>query len=278
LFLIVAGGPFATIAYESALEKAERSSSPHPPETQRTSQVEQQSHILVVDDDLEIRKLFGRYLTAQNFSVTLASDKRTLTNALEVNSINLIVLDVMLPDGSGLDICRHLREAHSSIPIILLTALKEDVDRIVGLEIGADDYLGKPFNPRELVARIRAVLRRAPDADEFAQKACDYRFAGFQLQPALRCVLQADGSRLELTSAELDLLQVLVTRPGRILSRDTLLDLTNRDGSDALDRSVDVLLSRLRRKLGDQDFAIIQTVRNEGYVFTAPVEKVAYQP
>jgi two-component system, OmpR family, response regulator len=240
--------------------------------------VEQQAHILVVDDDLEIRKLLGRYLTAQNFSVTLASDKRTLTNALEANSINLIVLDVMLPDASGLDICRHLREAHSPIPIILLTALKEDVDRIVGLEIGADDYLGKPFNPRELVARIRAVLRRAPDADEFAQKACDYRFAGFQLQPALRCVLQADGSRLELTSAELDLLQVLVTRPGRILSRDTLLDLTNRDGSDALDRSVDVLLSRLRRKLGDQDFAIIQTVRNEGYVFTAPVEKVACQP
>jgi two-component system OmpR family response regulator len=271
-------GPFATIIYESALEKAERSSSPHPPETQRTSQVEQQAHILVVDDDLEIRKLLGRYLTAQNFSVTLASDKRTLTSALEANIINLIVLDVMLPDASGLDICRHLREAHSPIPIILLTALKEDVDRIIGLEIGADDYLGKPFNPRELVARIRAVLRRTPDTDEFSQKACGYRFVGFQLQPALRCVLQADGSRLELTSAEFDLLLVLVTRPGRILSRDTLLDLTNRDGSDALDRSVDVLLSRLRRKLGDQDFAIIQTVRNEGYVFTAPVEKVSCQP
>ena len=124
-------------------------------------------HILVVDDDLETRKLLGRYLTAQQFRVTLASDKRGLKDALESIDTALIVLDVLLTDGSGLDICRELRANGSLIPIILLTALKEDVDRIIGLELGADDYLGKPFNPRELLARIRAVLRR-PIALEFA--------------------------------------------------------------------------------------------------------------
>ena len=123
-----------------------------------------EQHILIVDDDLQIRKLLGRYLAEQGFRVTLASDKRSLEAALESNDIKLIVLDVMLPDGSGLDICRDMRAENSHVPIILLTALKEDVDRIIGLEIGADDYLGKPFNPRELAARIRAVLRRQNDA------------------------------------------------------------------------------------------------------------------
>jgi two-component system, OmpR family, response regulator len=116
-------------------------------------------HILIVDDDLEIRKLLGRYLTDQGYRVSLASDLRTMEDALLINEVSLIVLDVLLPDGSGLDICRDLRREGSEIPVILLTALKEDVDRIIGLEIGADDYLGKPFNPRELLARIRAVLR-----------------------------------------------------------------------------------------------------------------------
>jgi len=125
-------------------------------------------HILIVDDDLQIRKLLGRYLAGEGFRVTLASDKRTLEAALESNDIKLIVLDVMLPDGSGLEICRDMRTENSLIPIILLTALKEDVDRIIGLEIGADDYLGKPFNPRELAARIRAVLRRQTDAGRIA--------------------------------------------------------------------------------------------------------------
>ena len=117
-------------------------------------------HILIVDDDLAIRKLLGRYLLEQDFRVSLASDRKTMDDVLSVNEISLVVLDVMLPDGSGLDICRDLRRLDIQIPVILLTALKEDVDRIIGLEIGADDYLGKPFNPRELLARIRAVLRR----------------------------------------------------------------------------------------------------------------------
>src|SRR6202040_2677972 len=169
-------------------------------------------HILIVDDDLQIRKLLGRYLAEQGFRVTLASDKRTLEAALASNDIKLMVLDVMLPDGSGLEICREMRSGNSDIPIILLTALKEDFDRIIGLEIGADDYLGKPFNPRELVARIRAVLRRQSEADHIVHSAQEYRFEGFKLQPGLRRVLNASGALLDLTSAEFDLLHALVAR------------------------------------------------------------------
>ncbi len=231
-------------------------------------------HILIVDDDLQIRRLLGRYLAEQGFRVTLASDKRTLEAALESNDIKLIVLDVMLPDGSGLEICRDMRTENVHIPIILLTALKEDFDRIIGLEIGADDYLGKPFNPRELAARIRAVLRRQSDTGEIARSPQEYRFDGFKLQPGLRRVLNSHGGLLDLTSAEFDLLHALVARSGRMLSREYLLDATNRGDGDAFDRSVDVLLSRIRRKLGDIEFQLIKTVRNGGYVFTAHVEKV----
>jgi two-component system, OmpR family, response regulator len=240
----------------------------------RTQQVHIEPHILIVDDDLQIRKLLGRYLTEQGFRVTLASDKRTLEAALESNDIKLIVLDVMLPDASGLEICRDMRADRSLIPIILLTALKEDVDRIIGLEIGADDYLGKPFNPRELLARIRAVLRRQNDAGQIADIPREYRFEGFSLQPRLRRVVDPGGGLLDLTSAEFDLLHTLVSRSGRMLSREYLLDATNRSDGDALDRSVDVLLSRIRRKLGDVEFQLIKTVRNGGYVFTAHVERV----
>jgi two-component system, OmpR family, response regulator len=228
-------------------------------------------HILIVDDDLQIRKLLGRYLAEQGFRITLASDKRTLEGALEANDIKLIVLDVMLPDGSGLEICRDMRAENSRIPIILLTALKEDVDRILGLEIGADDYLGKPFNPRELAARIRAVLRRHNDGGQILRSPEEYRFEGFTLQPQLRRVLNSSGELLDLTSAEFDLLHTLVARSGRMLSREYLLDATSHGDGD---RSVDVLLSRIRRKLGDIEFQLIKTVRNGGYAFTARVEKV----
>lgn len=231
-------------------------------------------HILVVDDDLEIRKLLGRYLTAQQFRVTLASDKRGLKDALESIDIALIVLDVLLPDGSGLDICRELRADGSLIPIILLTALKEDVDRIIGLELGADDYLGKPFNPRELLARIRAVLRRPVALESPVSKDSEYRFEGFMLQAGQRRVVRADGGALDLTSAEYELLYSMVSRPGRVLSREDLLDLTNRN-SESFGRPIDVLMSRIRRKLGDgRSSQIIKTVRNGGYVFAARVEKL----
>lgn len=230
-------------------------------------------HILVVDDDLEIRKLLGRYLTEQELRVTLASDQRTFQDALACNEVSLIVLDVLLSGSSGLDICRDLRRAGSQIPIILLTALKEDIDRIIGLEIGADDYLGKPFNPRELLARIRAVLRRQNDADAVSPQKREYCFGEFTLNQGLRQVHDGKGHPVDLTAGEFELLLVLIVRAGRLLSREQLLDLTSRGSDDAFDRSIDVLMSRLRKKLGDNDaFSIIKTVRNGGYIFAAPVD------
>jgi two-component system OmpR family response regulator len=236
--------------------------------------MEHGAHILVVDDDKEIRTLLERYLLSQGFRASTASDGRSLEDRLTTAKIDLVVLDVMLPDGSGLDLCRSLRHS-SSIPIILLTALKEDVDRIIGLEIGADDYLGKPFNPRELVARIRAVLRRvgeneiapAPDASLF-------RFAGFIADPGAHRVTTTAGHDVGLTAAEFELLVAFLERPGRMLSRNQLLDITQQRDAGPFDRSIDVLVSRLRRKLGEScDETILKTQRNGGYQFVARVEK-----
>lgn len=233
------------------------------------------AHILVVDDDPEIRKLLGRYLQGQGFRVSLAEDGRNAEACLSSARIDLVVLDLMLPDTSGLDLCRKLR-ARSSVPIILLTALKEDVDRIIGLEVGADDYLGKPFNPRELLARIRAVLRRVTPNDAPAVAAqSGLSFAGFRLFPATRQVIDAEGVEIPFTGAEFDLLAAFLERPGRMLSRDQLLDLTQGRGASPFDRSIDVLVSRLRRKLGDAgQFRILKTLRNGGYQLAVPVVAV----
>ena len=208
--------------------------------------------ILVTDDDPEIRKLLARYIESQGYTVSLAANCHELHERLATHQVDLIVLDVMLPDGSGLDLCRDLRAQRSSVPIILLTALKEDVDRIIGLEIGADDYLGKPFNPRELIARIKAVLRRHGEAVPQTAEEKTYRFAGFTADPQTRRVIDPEGSDVVLTGAELDLLKTFLDRPGRVLSRDQLLDLTRGRMGDVFDRSIDVLISRLRRKLGDR--------------------------
>jgi len=235
-------------------------------------------HILIVDDDLEIRKLLGRYLTDQDYRVSLASDQRTMEDALLINEVSLVVLDVLLPDGSGFDICRDLRREGSEIPVIILTALKEDVDRIIGLEIGADDYLGKPFNPRELLARIRAVLRRKLTQEIQLSQVLEHRFGKFKLYPGVRQVLGESELPLDLTGLEFELLLAMVRRPGRLLSRDQLLELTNRGSEDVFDRSVDVLMSRLRKKLGDnEECQIIKTVRNGGYLFSARVETVGVE-
>lgn len=235
----------------------------------------QKPHILVVDDDIEIRNLLAKYLAAQEFRVSLASDQKNLKRILAASQVDLVVLDVMLPDGSGLDICRELRAQKSTVPIIILTALKEEVDRIIGLEFGADDYLGKPFNPRELVARIRAVLRRHQGGVDTPKENRVYRFAGFELESVRRRILTRDQRELELTSAEFDLLHALISRPGRLLSRDQLLDLTGGRSNDPFDRSIDVLMSRIRRKFryhGAGD--LIKTVRNGGYQFSESVEIV----
>ncbi len=229
--------------------------------------------ILVVDDDPEIRKLLARYVESQGFRVLLAATCSELRERIATHKVDLIVLDVMLPDGSGLDMCRSLRGEGSTIPIILLTALKEEVDRIVGLEIGADDYLGKPFNPRELVARIRAVLRRQAEPQPQTASSKRYRFEGFSVDPALRQVVSPDGAEIDLTGAEFDLLQVFLDRPGRVLSRDQLLDLTRGRDGEVFDRSVDVLMSRLRRKLtGAGAGQVFKTVRNGGYQLAVKVE------
>ncbi|MGH6737271.1 MAG: response regulator [Methyloceanibacter sp.] len=229
--------------------------------------------ILVVDDDPEIRKLLARYVESQGFRVLLAANCRELRDQLATHQIDLIVLDVMLPDGSGLDMCRDLRAQRSSVPIILLTALKEDVDRIIGLEIGADDYLGKPFNPRELIARVRAVLRRRAEALPPASEAKVYHFEGFTADPQMRRVTDPKGTDVELTGAEFDLLKTFLDRPGRVLSRDQLLDLTRGRDGDGFDRSIDVLVSRLRCKLGDGGPAkLLKTVRNGGYQLAAKVD------
>jgi len=235
--------------------------------------------VLIVDDDEEIRVLLARYLATQCFRVAVASDRKSLLQALETDAIDLIVLDVMLPDGSGVDICRELRARSPHIGIIILTALKEDVDRIIGLEVGADDYMGKPFNPRELAARIRAVLRRQPNGGEPAPIPLSYRFDGFTIEPGSRRVLASEGHEIDLTAAEFDLLLALASRSGRVLSRDQLLDLTRGREGDPFDRSVDVLMSRIRRKLHDEGGArLIKTIRNGGYQFTARVEVIGADP
>lgn len=230
-------------------------------------------HILVVDDDEEIRKLLVRYLETQGYRATTASNARELGERLRNGRPDLVVLDVMLPDGSGVDLCRDIRKT-SSIPIILLTALKEDVDRIIGLEIGADDYVGKPFNPRELVARIRAVLRRAGDQAPVAQPGTRvFRFLGFRVDRDARQITDETGAEAPLTAAEFDLLLAFLERPGRVLSREQLLEITQGRSLGAFDRSIDVLISRLRRKLGDTGtFQILKTLRNGGYQLTAKVE------
>jgi DNA-binding response OmpR family regulator len=234
--------------------------------------------VLVVDDDLEIRRLLARYVQEQGFRVQLASKCVEVRERLATHQVDIIVLDVMLPDGSGLDLCRDLRATQSTIPIILLTALKEDVDRIIGLEIGADDYLGKPFNPRELVARIRAVLRRGQDNRCASAGAERYLFEGFTADPSARTVTDPDGGEVELTGAEFDLLLTFLDRPGRVLSRDQLLDLSRGRGADVLDRSIDVLISRLRRKLADGGAAqVFKTVRNGGYQLSAKVHRLDEQ-
>ena len=234
-------------------------------------------HILIVDDDLAIRKLLGRYLTGQGYRVSLASDQRSMKEALAVNEVSLIVLDVLLPDGSGLDICRNIRREGSEIPVILLTALKEDVDRIIGLEIGADDYLGKPFNPRELLARVQAVLRRRRTVPSAAPEQREpFSFGRFQLDFQSR-TLHLEGKPLTLSGSEFALLKIFVNHAMRTLTRERLLELLHGPEYDGTDRGIDVQVWRLRRILETDPSTprFIQTVRGRGYVFVPDGEQNA---
>ena len=233
-------------------------------------------HILVVDDDREIRDLTARFLRKHGFRVDTAANGREMDSRLDAGRFDLIVLDLMMPGEDGLSICRRLR-TERSIPIVMLTALGEETDRIVGLEMGADDYLPKPFNPRELLARIKAVLRRAAPAAHAAVVSHPVgrrlRFEGWALDLARRELLDPSGTLIPLTAGEFDLLAAFAERPHRVLSRDQLLDLTRGREAGPFDRSVDVQLSRLRRKVEADPGkpSLIKTVRGGGYMFAASV-------
>ncbi|CCQ74785.1 response regulator [Magnetospira sp. QH-2] len=233
-------------------------------------------HILIVDDDREIRDLVVRFLRGHGLRVDSAEDGKAMRRAMDNGRFDLVILDVMMPGEDGLTLCRELR-SRSSLPIIMLTALGEDTDRIVGLEMGADDYLAKPFNPRELLARIKAVLRRAGPGGESDRVETSglLRFEGWSLDTARRELRDKDGVLVTLSAGEYDLLAVFATRPQRVLNRDQLLDLTRGREAAPFDRSVDVQLSRLRKKIEPDPTnpVLIKTIRGGGYMMAVPVTK-----
>ena len=234
-------------------------------------------HILVVDDDREIRELLAKFLERQRLRVTTARDGKEARRAFQNGHYQLVVLDLMLPGEGGLELARWFR-AETNVPIIMLTAMADETDRIIGLELGADDYVTKPFNPRELLARIRAVLRRTGDAEERVaeQHVKTYQFAGWVLETARRRLLDPSGVEVSITGGEYDLLVALLDRPNRVLTRDMLLDLLRGRQAGPFDRAIDVAVSRLRRKLEDdgRNAQLIKTVRGGGYVLSTPVERL----
>ncbi|HSG65551.1 MAG TPA: response regulator [Gammaproteobacteria bacterium] len=232
-------------------------------------------HILVVDDHRDMRQIVGQILETEGYRVTTAANGKDMQRLLNNEIVDLIVLDLMMPGEDGLTLCRKLRSEASSVPVIILTAKGDEIDRVVGLEMGADDYVAKPFSGRELVARIRAVLRRTQGQGEpSAIRPRElYRFGKWVLDTARR-ELELDGDILvPLSSGEYDLLLVFVRHPQRVLSRDQLLDRVKGRTAVPLDRSIDLQVSRLRRKIGDdaRNPQVIKTVRGGGYVFTLPV-------
>ncbi len=244
--------------------------------------METQAHILVVDDDREIRELLARFLAKHGLRVTTAQDGQQMARVLDGEPVDLVVLDLMMPGEDGLALTRRLRGQGSALPIIMLTAMGEDTDRIVGLEMGADDYLAKPFNPRELLARIKAVLRRsdggAPSAAPSGGVLAGgerFFFLGWCLDASTRDLISPDGVVVTLSAGEFDLLLAFVEHPRRVLSRDQLLDYARGRQAVPFDRSIDIQVSRLRRKLQDEakDPQLIKTVRGGGYLFTPEVTR-----
>ena len=232
-------------------------------------------HILVIDDDREIRDLLSRFLEKQGMRVSAARDAREARRLWPLGRYHIVVLDLMLPGESGLDFARWLR-TQSNVPILMLTAMSEETDRIVGLELGADDYVQKPFNPRELLARSRAILRRANgDGQAIETDARPIQFAGWTLEPSRRRLLNPEGAEVLLTGGEYELLAALVERPNRVLTRDMLMDLLRGRQAGPFDRAIDVAVSRLRRKLEDDGRHpnLIKTVRGGGYVLSTAVER-----
>lgn len=234
-------------------------------------------HILVVDDDREIRELLAKFLERQRLRVTAARDGKEARRAFLNGHYQLVVLDLMLPGEGGLDLARWFR-TETNVPIIMLTAMADETDRIIGLELGADDYVTKPFNPRELLARIRAVMRRTNEVDDRSTDNAikSYSFAGWTLETARRRLMDPSGVEVSITGGEYDLLVALLDRPNRVLTRDMLLDLLRGRQAGPFDRAIDVAVSRLRRKLEDdgRNAQLIKTVRGGGYVLSTPVERL----
>ncbi|MDE1993064.1 MAG: response regulator [Rhizobiaceae bacterium] len=234
-------------------------------------------HVLVVDDHREIRDLLAKYLTKNGFRVTTANGGIEMRQQMRAATIDLVILDIMMPGEDGLSICRHLRQT-SNLPIVLLTAVSDETDRIIGLELGADDYVTKPFNPRELLARVRALLRRSagamPAATDPERKR--YQFENWILDVPRRMLLDKTGAEAALGTAEFRLLLAFVTRPGIVLTRNQLLDITAGRSAQVFDRSIDNLVSRLRRRIerDPQQPSLIKTVWGDGYTFAAAVEEV----
>lgn len=241
-------------------------------------------HVLVVDDDREIRDLVSSYLKKNGLRVTTAADGRQMRAFLQADRVDLVVLDLMMPGDDGLVLCRELRAGkHKATPILMLTARSDDTDRIVGLEMGADDYLAKPFVARELLARIKAILRRTrmlPPNLQVTEAGQLVAFGDWQLDTTARHLLDKGGTAVALSGAEYRLLRVFLDHPQRVLSRDQLLNLTQGREAELFDRSIDLLVSRLRQRLRDdaREPAYIKTVRSEGYVLAMPVEIVAARP
>ncbi|KRC72987.1 Transcriptional regulatory protein OmpR [compost metagenome] len=235
-------------------------------------------HVMIVDDDREIRELAGGFLRKNGLTVTLAADGRQMRSLLESLSVDLIVLDIMMPGDDGLVLCRELRSGkHRRIPILMLTARSDDMDRVLGLEMGADDYLVKPFVARELLARIKAILRRTrmlPPNFQVTEPGREIAFGNWRLDTTARHLLDADGTIVSLSGAEYRLLRVFLDHPQRVLSRDQLLNLTQGRDADFFGRSIDLLVSRLRQRLREdaREPMYIKTVRSEGYVFSAAVD------
>jgi two-component system, OmpR family, response regulator len=233
-----------------------------------------QPHLLIVDDDKELCALLSKFLGRHGYRVSVAHHGGEMTQVLEGSRINLVILDLMLPGEDGLALCRQLR-ATGTMPIIMLTAMGDEVDRIIGLEMGADDYLAKQANPRELLARVRAVLRRAgaPEAGAVADQKRMLEFAGWRLDVTHRQLYSAQDALVQLRAGEFELLLALVERPQRVLSRDQLLDLSRGRSAGVFDRSIDVQISRLRRKIepDPKEPTLIKTVRNGGYILAANV-------
>jgi DNA-binding response OmpR family regulator len=235
-------------------------------------------HVLAVDDDPSIRDLVADYLRGNDLRVTTAATGKELAEVMGRETIDLVILDVRLKGEDGMQIARRLRE-ESSIPILMLTGLAEEADRVMGLELGADDYLTKPFSPRELLARVRALLRRAKAqatvADEIS-KVRAYRFGQWELNIGLRKLRSPQGTLVELTKGEFSLLAAFLSAPQRVLTRDQLLDLSRLHNAEVYDRSIDVQILRLRRKIEEDPShpRFITTERGSGYLFAAPVEAV----